>query len=527
MPKHISQMNARLCLAGALLLVVLMTTAQGGPATLASPPIQRERIDLAGADEPHTPPDLNRVQAFRYFVPGVPDPTAALVLIPGINSGPNTLDILARTLTGSPGVALEVWILGPRATLFQDRRGVQAALELENPDVALAYYYGRLPIDGHTFRPVHQGEAAFAAYWGLDLHLRDIRAVVSEVHRRRPNAQVFLGGHSLGAIMAALYAGYDFSRPVGPWRVPEVQGIPVRSTGAGAGDIRGLVMLDGAPLGFVPRLSPNQYLDGFQLPGFPRIPGVEQLTASDPRRRVGPFTDTSGLARTEDSILFDVITVYAYLRPEEPSTLPFNPRKGLAITNEALLGAVLSNQMQPDLLIRASVGGPLGVFRRIPDPRGVNPDGLLDLRSGQPAPGERLIRWIPYDHGTPRGRVDLRMLEEAILKPGGDFTQWYMPWRLILDLGLAAQLDTSDAFAREFVSLTQVRYTALPILIIGAGAGLIRRAETTQFYLSHIATPPSRVKVAILPGYTHLDIEDAADNSAIPLILGWLESVLH
>jgi len=111
--------------------------------------------------------------------------------------------------------------------------------------------------------------------------------------------------------------------------------------------------------------------------------------------------------------------------------------------------------------------------------------------------------------------------------PGGDFTEWYMPWRLILDLGLAAQLDTSDAFAREYVSLTQVRYTALPVLIIGAGAGLIRRAEMTRFYLSHIATPPSRVKIAILPKYTHLDIENAADNSAIPLILGWLESVLH
>lgn len=518
-------MNVFRRLAGSVLLIACIAATQHGPVTLAAPPVERERIDIPGADEPHTPPQLNRVRAFRYFVPGAPAPAVILVLLTGINSGPNTLDLLARALTGLAGVPLEVWIVEPRATLLQDRRGVRAALDLRNPDVALGYYYGKLSVEGRTFR--RPEEALYAAYWGLDVHLRDIRAAVLEAHRRTPGAQVFLGGHSLGAIMAAGYAGYDFSRPPGPWTVPGEPGRPAPSAGAGAHDIRGLVMLDGAPLRVLPRLSPDQYLHGFRLPGLPRIPGVEEITAEDPKQRVGPFTDTSSLARVEDSILFDVITVYAYLRPDDRSYLPYYPRKGLAITNEALLGAVLSNQMQPDLFIRASVGSPLGVFKRVPDPRGINRDGLLDLQSGRPAPGESLIRWIPYDRSTPRGRVDLKKLEEAILRRGGDFTQWFMPWRLFLDLGLAAQLDTSDAFARQYVSLTQVRYTALPILIIGAGAGLIRRTENTQFYLHHIATPSDHVTVTILPEYTHLDIENAADNRAVPVILGWLESVLH
>jgi len=507
------------------LFVVLAEIGLGSSAAPAA--VERMLIDLPGAPEQHTPAALNRVGGYRYFQPDAAVPTTILVLIPGLNSGVNTMDILARALVAASRLPLEVWVVKTRPTYLQDRRGVREALAYRNPDFALAYYYGKLPIDGHVFRLPPPGTHEYAAYWGLDVALRDIRAVVQEIHHRYPQGAVFLGGHSLGAILAALYAGYDFDRIPGPGRVPAGTGESTLSPGAGVRDIRGLVMLDGVPFGFLPRLSGRGYLHGFRLPGLGPIPGAEQLTVADPQTRVGPFTDTSVLARTQDSILFDVIAVYAYLRPGEPSTLPFFPRKGLRITNEALLGAVLSNQMQHDLFIRTSVGSPLGVFQRIPDPANVNPEGLLDLQTGRPAPGETLIRWIPYDRSTPPGRVDLRALEEAILRPGGDFTQWYMPWRFILDLGLAGKLDTSDAFSRQYVSLTQVRYTNVPVIIIGAGRGLVRRASVTDFYRGQIATPPDRVTVTILPGYTHLDIENAQDNRAVPLVLGWIESVLH
>lgn len=520
----------RLRLAGGLILAIALTTAQGGgKVPVVTPPgVTREFIDLAGADEGHTPARLNRSVAFRYFMPGAPDPTAVLVLVPGVNSGPNTLDLLARALTAASGARLGVWVVAPRSTLLQDRRGIETAVDYQNPDFALGYYYGKLPIEGTVFHPVSSDEAPYAAYWGLDVHLRDIRAVIQEVHRRFPGAPLFLGGHSLGAILATLYAGYDFGRLPGPTPVERTtDGLPVSSVEAGARDIRGLLLLDGVPLGFLRRLSEDQYMHGFRIPGFGRFPGVEAMTASDPHRRAGPFTDSSGLARTQDSILLNVITAYAYMRPEDASALPFYPRKGLAITNEALLGAILSDQMQPDLFIRASVGRPIGRFPRIPDPASVHPEGLLDLQRGRPAPGETLIRWISDDLDPHPGHVDIRELEEAILRPGGDFTEWYMPWRIFLDLGLADRLDTSDAFARRFVSLTQVRYTALPMLVIGAGLGLIRHPGDTLFYRSLIRTPSDDVRVEIIPRYTHLDLETAAHNRAVPLILAWLEGVLH
>ncbi len=492
------------------------------PAGASAPAPAREYVDVPGADEPHTPDALNRGAAFRYFVPGAPAPSTILLLIPGLNSGPNTIDLLARELLTAHGAGLEIWIMAPRPTFLQDRRGMEAALAYQQPDFALGYYYGSLAIDGHTFSLLKGPEVPYMAYWGLDVHLRDIFAIVREIRARYPNGRVVLGGHSLGGVLAAAYAGYDFaelpgSPPSYPRKAPEI----------GATHLSGLLFIDGLPMRLPVHLTPGQYLGGVWIPFFGRIPGVENLTDPDPRKRVAPFTRTRRVARTKDSILFDVVSVYAYLRPQAASYFPFFPRRfGLRITNEALAAALVSDQMQPDWLIRANVEQPVGIFATGPDYSHRNPRGLLDLQSGYPAPGEPLIR-LPRPNEGPRPRVPIHMLLAAILRPGADFTEWYFPWRLVLDVGLAASLEPSDAFARRYFRLTHVRDTALPMLILGAGHGLVRSEGATEFYRSRVATPPDRITVKIFRDFSHLDIEDAVPNPAVPLILTWLESVVH
>lgn len=498
-------------------------TEIGGPAAAIPVPVTRELINVPGAAEPHTPRSLNRALAFRYHRPDGPVPSVVLVLTPGMTSGANTLDLLARALLAESGPDFEVWVTTPRSALLEDRRGIEAALVHQNPDLALAYYYGNLAIDGRTFHRLTGMEVPYAAYWGLDVHLRDIRAIIRTVHVRYPGALVVLGGHSLGGILAALYAGYDFGRIPGDDSPPS-SGTPLD---IGAGDVAGLLLLDGVPIKLGLGITPAGYLHGFWLPILGRIPGVDSLTSMNPRTRSWPFMPVNQFNQALESILFDVISVYAYLRPEAASHIPFYPRRGLAITNEALVAAILSDQMQPGLLTRASVEAPLGIFQRVPDPTGINPSGLLDLQSGQPVPGEQLIRLPDHDQWRP-GLVDFRTLLAAILRPGADFTQWYFPWRLPLDIGFAADdLDTSDPFSGHYMSLTHVRDTALPIFIIGAGRGFVRSPQVAEFYRSHIATPPWKVSVRILDGYSHLDIGLAAPNPAVPLILDWLRSVVR
>lgn len=493
----------------------------GGPGETASA-VTRELVDVPGAAEPHTPPQYNRGQAFRYALPGAPAPSMVLVLIPGLNSGPNTFDILARGLLMAHGPGLEAWVTSPRPTLLQDRRGIEAALAYRNPDFALGYYYGSLEIDGHRFSLPKGPEIPFMAYWGLDVHLRDIAAIVREIRRRHPRARVVLGGHSLGGILAAAYAGYDFAEVPGP---PTAG--PAPAPEIGAGQLAGLLFIDGLPLRVPLRITPSRYLHGLRIPFFGAIPGVEQLTDPDPVKRAPPFTKTRRLARTKDSILLDVVSVYAFLRPRSASYFPFYPRRlGLRITNEALAAAIFSDQMQPDALIRADVERPIGIFATVTDETGINPRGLLDLQSGYPAAGDALIH-LPDGPQEPRPRVPIRQLLAAILRPGANFTEWYFPWRLVLDLGLAASFEPSDAFARSYIRLTHVRDTRLPMLIIGAGRGLVRSERATEFYRSHVATPPDRVTVKIFRDLSHIDVEDADPNPALPLILTWLDTVVH
>src|SRR2546422_6490282 len=294
------------------------------------------------------------------------------------------------------------------------------------------------------------------AYWGLDVPLRDLRAIVREIKSRYPNAQIVLGGHSLGGILAAAYAGYDFAKVPGPAPpVPRPRGLRPPPADIGAGDLAGLLFLDGLPLRIPLRITPDKYLHGFWVPILGRIPGVERLTDPDPKQRIAPFTRSSKLARTEDSILLDVVSAYAFLRPDARSYFPFPPGRGLRITNAALVAGILSDQMQPDTLVRVGVEQPVGVFARVPDPAHINPHGLLDLQSRQPAPRETGIP-LPPAAAARRPRVPVRELIEAILRPGGDFTEWYFPWRLLLDVALAAPLDPEDSFASRYFSLTHV-----------------------------------------------------------------------
>ncbi len=92
---------------------------------------------------------------------------------------------------------------------------------------------------------------------------------------------------------------------------------------------------------------------------------------------------------------------------------------------------------------------------------------------------------------------------------------------------MAASLEPSDAFAQRYIRLTHVRDTALPMLILGAGHGLVRSEGATDFYRGHVTTPRDRITVKIFRDFSHLDIEDADPNPALPLILNWLESVVH
>ncbi|WP_117237161.1 alpha/beta hydrolase [Thermus sediminis] len=278
--------------------------------------------------------------------------------------------------------------------------------------------------------------------WGLEVHLRDLDLAVEEARKRGP---VVLLGHSLGASLATLYA----------WLHGEKLG--------------GLVLLDGS-LGVV-QVSREAFLEGQDTP-FGRLPGLRALLSGEASPVFGGFLTPKDLALAEAE---------AYLaarRPEEP--VPFGPYRA---TREARALLRVDDHYSLFPVFSVSVG-------RAWAREGLS---LLGLLQGQlvltvRGPRDGLIRWRDTREAT-----DPRAFLRAFARPETGFSEWYFPYRLLLEI------------AGHPYALPDLRPRPLPypVLALGAGRGLI--PEARGFRLEE-AFPGTPAEVRILPGLTHLDL---------------------
>jgi pimeloyl-ACP methyl ester carboxylesterase len=219
--------------------------------------VKVEKNVIPGSLEPHTPSEFNKAIYLRYFASSTKT-RAVLVLMPGFLGGAQNFDRLARTIVSSDP-SLEVWAVDRRSNLLEDHSRLLEAYQKRDPMIAWQYMIRDAGKAG-GFQARTARETAFMGYWGLKVHLEDLRAVVLKAREAAP--KVFLGGHSLGASLVGLYAGWDFS------------GTP------GFKSLDGIAMIDGVPgnAGNNP-ISEQQYLEGSN--GFfgIRTAGVNELEA--------------------------------------------------------------------------------------------------------------------------------------------------------------------------------------------------------------------------------------------------------
>ncbi len=455
--------------------------------------VSRERVELVGASAPSTPPELNRAVAFRYAEPDHVT-RAVLVLIPGLAGGAGSLDLLARALAAQGPV--EVWVWERRSNLLEDHTGLQEALRTGNPAFAVAYYFAPgFEVQGRRFvEPDPRG----MAYWGLEVHLRDLHALIEEIRRRRPGVPIFLGGHSLGGVLAALYAAYDFG---------------TEAPDPGGRRLRGLVFLDGLPVPIFPAVDEHAYRNGLTLPIVGRVPGVDALEQG----RVKPYLAFPTLNPTLIRGL-SVAMLLARFRPNERASLPIAPTYPLPLTNEAAVGMALDDNAQLNFALRARLGLPDGAFTLAPDPFGRS-RGLVVLSSLRPHPGRELVGWR---NGPEVGEpTDLRELVFAALDEERDFSEWYFPLRLLLDVAAVVRMEPSP-LTRRIGRVGPPRTVEVPMLSIGAGQGILRHPWVHRLFLNR--TGSRDVTVEILPEAAHLDVVTARSNPAVPLILRWVET---
>lgn len=436
--------------------------------TLRSVPVGH--VIRPGVVVPGTPKELNASITLRY---GPAKPRAILLLMPGFLGGAGSFDRLARQIVAlDPAVA--VWAI--------DRRSNRLEPQL---DIARADTAGLTRIVQQGLPVKTPSQVAFMRDWGLDVTLRDWRVAVQEA--RTLTGNVFIGGHSMGGALTALYAGYDFGGQ------------------AGFHDVRGLVMLDGVPA----------LLSG--------APITRQMYEQGGTYTLGPMTGLSGLSANPyvDNAFFGPLlasraAAQARLSALKPDDLA--PAGGLTTFPATNLAAGMLQLEQkyasiPFLTIHT---GQATNARTGPNVLAL----ALGSRDSQsvlgPLDPARPVGW----QADPAATTDPQDFVARFWRPLADYSEWYFPNRLTLDIA-AANTGTRGTPFEQDLPERHTQSVTTPILGIAAEHGL----TTENDYVRYSGQTRAAVTTHTLPGAAHLDITAARSDQVARWILDWMRPI--
>ncbi len=422
---------------------------------------------------PGTPPELNASITIRY---GPVKPKTILLLMPGFLGGAGSFDRLARQIVAlKPETA--VWTVDRRSNLLEPQAEVAAA----NPAQLAQIVQNGLPLRSRE-------SVSYMRDWGLEVTLRDWRVAIREARTLTP--EVFIGGHSMGGSLTGLYAAYDFDGPPA-------------DTGRGSDDIRGMVMLDGAP-GLLSKqpLTVQNYDDGTE--------GV-----------LGPLTGLKKL-------------------PEDPyvDAIYFGPKLASRAAAQARLAANQPNALAPSGgLVNYPATNLAAAMVQLEQRYALLP--FLALKTGRATnavEGNNLIAavlggkdsyWVAgqQDRNKPVGwqadPADPTNPQDFVKRfwtPLSDFSEWYFPNRLSLDLAAVRQGTKGTPFEKDLRVWHKV---SLPALGIVAGEGVSTAGE----YQKYAALTGSNMTVRTFKEAAHLDIISARSDQVARWILEWMAGV--
>ncbi|MGI9556460.1 MAG: alpha/beta hydrolase [Solirubrobacterales bacterium] len=428
----------------------------------------REKLStVKGADGPG-PAQYDKVTVNKI---GPKKAGNVLVLIPGTIGGAGDFTLIARDLVArTPG--LQVWAIDRRSQAFEDTSMFERALAGEaTPQEAFDYYLGWLlnPAITERFQPLDESTVPFARKWGMKVALRDVRKVVRKAGARGRN--VVLGGHSLGASLAAAYTAWDF------------KGKP------GYKGLDGLVLIDGGLLG-----------------SFDRLTLAEAKAALAELEAGSPFTDLLGIGLPWSAGIFaELGALYAKADPKGRSSLQDSPllppafKPPVDVTNRALLGYAFDKTTSPEGL------------------------ALIQVRAG------RL-----QDSGDPRDWKDgevtpLRRLRNLFAQEPVNAVEWYFPQRLSIDSSGANAMRRNEVTDYLGLRLFHSRKVDVPLYAIQTDltdGGVLRGARA---FIKRTKTGPKEATLIDSSGNkSHLDPLTASrkKNDLVKTLPGFLDAHL-
>ncbi|UCH36332.1 MAG: alpha/beta fold hydrolase [Armatimonadota bacterium] len=439
----------RIALCGCLVMILL---AAALPAWAA---VGSEYLELDGWAEPNTPPEHNKFGVLRYWAEGK-TATAATIFIPGNGGGAASFDIVGRWLAENADI--EVWAMDRRSNHLEDHTGTDQALKDGNMLMAGMYYMGG------GFKEITSKDVPFLKHWGLRTHLNDVAALVKHIQGRGIK-DIFLGGHSLGAMMTQAYAAYELDG-----------GKPAYK------DLRGLILFDGSVWG-------SRVGDDIER-------HIATLEEEISQGALFPADLPQG------GIVSELIIIAATRDPEGASPIaPFiqdMTEVTSPLTNLALFGVAIDTDFNFHALCRA---GKLG------EPDAANPQAPLG--------------WIGYqDSGE---ATDALALAKA-LTAGRGAAEWYQPLALMPDVRRAskAMLDVPE------LGLKYQKEMDLPVIGFLANAESYDFAEGMKEYAASIKGTADIHAIDPAGTYAHLDpiVAADADKRVFTPLKEWMAGVL-
>ncbi len=485
------------------------------------------------ADAGPRPAACDRLSYLRWRSADGPENSAdsdrILVAQPGIFEGAGAFESVARNTVvaaAERGAHIEFWALDRRSNCLEDHTGASEALRTGLLDTATDYYFHGAEIDGRRFAGYADGaDAAWLSHVGLEQTLHDeydlLRHELPDPQVRRE--KVLCGGHSLGGFITGYFAEWDFD------------GDPNTTGDAGYNQCRGYFALDTVIRAGMPLREADVLVSGLPEPVSAALTALNgAVSTASPVLAlpavINPATTNllalTGLAARLDPEGVDGIirrmprdanvdwTLRSLLAKDYGVFVTGMPDvRTLTATNEAVLGAILDDNSQPFGFLQSSVGFTTGASLEdktfpLPSTPEIAATGMFgDAPKVAPAvygdPGA-VYRWLDYDeagtatslpdearHTNPASEVtSMSELARNLSEPPLDFTEWYFPTKLPLDL--SSDSGRAGHLHRDGVSRN-------PVLTLRAGGGL---------HLPETHHPDEQL--VDLPGYNHIDVLTAA-----------------
>ncbi len=491
------------------------------------------------------------------------DADAVIILIPGLLGGAGSLETISRQMVymalKQRGKRIEVWAVDRRPNNLEDLTGLNAAEEARDTDVAIDYLYGGAEIGGKRFAGfLGDADVPFLSEFGLELAMNDIYTLITanfpDPALRRQ--KVFVGGHSLGGPLTALFAGWDFDGDAATLDdagfmncagligldtmleadlssftetpAEEVLGADVTAqAAANAGELYAS-LVEGIRKGSLPRIIPP-------MPLGPEIMAMQELLAMEAAWH--PDDESTLLRRMPKSSQVDVNLRMLHARALGQFLLPVPYITDFRYTNEALLGIFTDDNFNPINPLQASTGfleGGAVVRKHFPLPQDlasipqlsllktfINMDGQFVANDAGPnycrLGRGPLYSWVNFDEIGDASDPDYRDLKGSLTyttvgeevsdiqdvarflyRGPSNALEWYFTTRILLDMLMAA-MGHGPECGIDFLHGDAI--DAMPqIDFVAAKGPLLLIADNLPD------------DIIVLEGYNHLDVCVAAPD---------------